>query len=264
MKSMFVKHSVDLGDERKLLKGSIALVTGSSRGIGKAIALALAQAGASVAVTYKERAAAAEEAAEEIRSQGVSAVALQLDVSSRESIRGAINAIIDAFGHIDILVNNAGVLQQKPFLTISDENWRETVDVNLKGTFLCSQEVFPLMQRQGRGRIINIASSGGQLGGTLAVHYSASKAGVICLTKSLARIGAPHILVNCISPGLIDTEMTQEEIHSESGREKIRQILLARAGLAGEVARVAVFLASEQSSYITGQTINVNGGLYLG
>ena len=264
MKSMFIKHCVGLGGESKQLKGSVALVTGSSRGIGKAIALELAQAKASVAITYKERAEAAEEAAEEIRSMGGGAMVLWLDVSSRQSIRRAIQEVIDSFGTIDILVNNAGVLQQKPFLTITDEDWRETMDVNLKGTFLCSQEVFPLMQRQGNGRIINIASSGGQLGGTLAVHYSASKAGVISLTKSLARIGAPHILVNCISPGLIDTEMTKGEIHSEEGQGKIRQIPLARPGLAEEVARVAVFLASEQSSYITGQTINVNGGLYLG
>jgi acetoacetyl-CoA reductase/3-oxoacyl-[acyl-carrier protein] reductase len=120
------------------------------------------------------------------------------------------------------------------------------------------------MQKQGGGQVINMASSGGQVGGALAVHYSASKAAVICLTKSLARIGAPNIRVNCISPGLIDTEMTQEEIGSEAGEEKIRQILLKRPGLEEEVAQTALFLASQRASYITGQTINVNGGLYLG
>jgi len=246
------------------LKGAVALVTGSSRGIGRAIALALAEAGVNLAVTYNQSADKAQVVSEEIRSLGGKAIVLQLDISQREGIKRAIEHIFDTFGRIDILVNNAGILQQKPFLEITDEDWHKIIDINLKGPFLCSQEIMPLMQRQGHGRIINIASSGGQLGGPLAVHYSASKAGVICLTKSLARIGAPNILVNCISPGLIDTDLTQREINSRKGREKIRQIPLGRTGLVEEIARVAVFLASDQSSYITGQTINVNGGLYLG
>jgi NAD(P)-dependent dehydrogenase (short-subunit alcohol dehydrogenase family) len=250
--------------ENTSLKGVVALVTGSSRGIGKAIAVAFAKAGANLAITYNQSADSAQVVSEEIRSLGGNAIVLQLDVSQRESIKRVVEDIIDAFGRIDILVNNAGMLQQKPFLEITDEDWHKIIDVNLKGPFICAQEIYPLMQRQGHGRIINIASSGGQLGGTLAVHYSASKAGIICLTKSLARIGAPNILVNCISPGLIDTDMTQEEIISQEGKEKTRQIPLFRPGSAEEVARVAVFLASDQSSYLTGQTINVNGGLYLG
>lgn len=241
-----------------------AIVTGSSRGIGRAIAIALAEAGFDISLTYNQRVARAKSVADEIRSIGRNVMIAQLDISRRDSIKRMMNRTIDAFEHIDVLVNNAGILQQKPFLTISDEDWDTIVDTNLMGTFMCSQEALPLMQRQGYGRIINIASSGGQLGGTLAVHYSASKAGVICLTKSFARIGAPNILVNCISPGLIDTDMTQEEIFSLEGMEKIRQIPLGRPGLAEEVAGVAVFLASDQSSYITGQTINVNGGLYMG
>lgn len=250
--------------ENASLKGVVAMVTGSSRGIGRAIALAFARSGANLAVAYNQNADRAEVVSEEIRSLGGNAIVLQLDVSARASIRRAIEDTVDAFGHIDILVNNAGILQQKPFLEITDEDWHRIIDVNLKGPFICAQEIIPIMQRQGHGRIINIASSGGQLGGPLAVHYSASKAGIICLTKSLARIGAPHILVNCISPGLIDTDMTQNEISSPEGMEKIRQIPLIRPGSAEEVAKVAVFLASDQSSYITGQTINVNGGLYLG
>lgn len=250
--------------EKASLNGVVAMVTGSSRGIGRAIALAFARAGANLAVAYNQNADRAEIVSAEIRSLGCNAIVLQLDVSARASIRRAIEDTVDAFGHIDILVNNAGILQQKPFLEITDEDWHRIIDVNLKGPFICAQEIFPIMQRQGHGRIINIASSGGQLGGPLAVHYSASKAGIICLTKSLARIGAPNILVNCISPGLIDTDMTQNEISSPEGMEKIRQIPLIRPGSAEEVAKVAVFLASDQSSYITGQTINVNGGLYLG
>jgi NAD(P)-dependent dehydrogenase (short-subunit alcohol dehydrogenase family) len=241
-----------------------AIVTGSSRGIGKAIALGLAVSGFNVVITYNQRIDDAKVVAEEIRSLGRDVMVSHLDVSRRDSIRKTFEDAMDAFGHIDILVNNAGILQQKPFLSITDEEWQSIIDVNLKGPFICSQEIFPIMKKQGHGRIINIASSGGQLGGALAVHYSASKAGVISLTKSLARIGAPDILVNCISPGLIDTDMTQGEISSPEGREKIRQIPLKRPGLAEEVAKVAVFLASDQSSYITGQTINVNGGLYLG
>jgi NAD(P)-dependent dehydrogenase (short-subunit alcohol dehydrogenase family) len=250
--------------ENVSLNGLVAMVTGSSRGIGRAIALAFAKSGANLVVAYNQNADRAKAVSEEIRSLGSNSIVLPLDVSSRASIRKAIEDTVSAFGQIDILVNNAGVLQQKPFLEITDEDWHRIIDVNLKGPFICAQEIFPIMQRQGHGKIINIASSGGQLGGPLAVHYSASKAGIICLTKSLARIGAPNILVNCISPGLIDTDMTMEEINSREGKEKIRQIPLGRPGLAEEVAKVALFLASDQSSYITGQTINVNGGLYMG
>lgn len=250
--------------ENVSLNGLVAMVTGSSRGIGRAIALAFAKSGANLVVAYRQNADRAEVVSEEIRSLGSNSIVLPLDVSSRASIRKAVEDTVSAFGQIDILVNNAGILQQKPFLEITDEDWHRTIDINLKGPFICAQEIFPIMQRQGHGRIINVASSGGQLGGPLAVHYSASKAGIICLTKSLARIGAPNILVNCISPGLIDTDMTMEEINSQGGKEKIRQIPLGRPGLAEEVAKVALFLASDQSSYITGQTINVNGGLYMG
>jgi len=176
-----------------------------------------------------------------------------------------INRALETFGRIDVLINNAGIFQQKPFLEITDEDWARMMDINLKGAFICSQEVFQVMQKQGKGIIVNMASSGGQIGGPLAIHYSASKAGVICLTKSLARIGAPYgIRINCIAPGLIDTEMTKSEICSDAGREKIRQIPIQRPGTVDEVARAAVFLASDDASYITGQTINVNGGLYMG
>lgn len=245
--------------------GRVALVTGSSRGIGKAIALALAHAGADVVVTYRQRASSAKEVAAIVRELGRQVLTVQVDVSSRANVQSMIKLTLEAFGRIDVLINNAGLLQQKPFREISDEDWDRVMEVNLKGAFMCAQEVFPVMQRQGGGRVINMASSGGQLGGSLAVHYAASKAGVICLTKSLARLGAPYgILVNCIAPGLIDTEMTQNEIQSETGRNKIKEITLQRVGTDEEVARVAVFLASEASGYITGQTINVNGGLYMG
>lgn len=246
------------------LSNKVALVTGGSRGIGKAISLAFADAGAAVALTYRQAKDAADQVVSQIRDAHGQALALQMDVRDRSGVRDAIAGVKRQFGSLDILVNNAGVLQQKDFLTISDNDWDRTFDVNLKGVFICTQEIFPIMQRQGGGRIINIASTGGQLGGPLAVHYAASKAGVICLTKSLARLGAPHILVNCLAPGLIETEMTKGEIASGPGQAKLKQILLERPGTAAEVAQAALFLASRENSYITGQTININGGLYLG
>lgn len=248
-----------------LLNDKIVLVTGSSRGIGRAVALESARSGAHIVITYNTEADRADRVAAEIRGLGREALSLQVDVSSRVNVQKMISRTIKAFSRIDVLINNAGILQQKPFLEITDNDWERMMDVNLKGAFICSQEVFPVMQKQGKGIIINMASSGGQLGGPLAVHYSASKAGVICLTKSLARIGAPYgIRVNCIAPGLIDTEMTRDEIYSDAGREKTGQIPVQRPGTADEVAHAAVFLASGDASYVTGQTINVNGGLYMG
>ena len=242
----------------------VALITGSSRGIGRAIALELASAGVRVVVTYREREQAAAAVVAEAQALGARATLVQLDVSSRTSVRSAIEKARSEFGRVDILVNNAGILEQKPFATISDEDWDAMMAVNLRGAFACSQELLPEMKKQGYGRIVNVASSGGQLGGILAVHYATSKAGTIGLTRSLARLGAPEVLVNCVAPGLIDSEMTAGEIASDAGKEKIRTIPLGRPGTAEEVARTVAYLVSDAASYVTGQTINVNGGLYLG
>jgi 3-oxoacyl-[acyl-carrier protein] reductase len=245
------------------LQGRIALVTGASRGIGEAIAHALAQAGADVAVGYREREAAAAEVVGRIDGLGRRALAVQADVTVRAQVRAMVSRTVETLGTVDILVNNAGLLQQKPFADITDEDWDRVLAVNLKGVFLCSQEVLPAMLRQGSGRIVNMASSGGQLGGPLAPHYSAGKAGVISLTRSLARLAAPDVAVNCIAPGLIDTEMAGAEMASEAGAQKLRQIPLGRLGAAEEVAASVVFLAAS-APYVTGHTINVNGGLYFG
>jgi 3-oxoacyl-[acyl-carrier protein] reductase len=245
------------------LEGRVALVTGASRGIGEAVAHALARAGADVAVNYLEREAAAAEVVRRIDGLGRRALAVQADVTVREQVRAMVSHTVETLGAIDVLVNNAGLLQQKPFANITDEDWDRVLAVNLKGVFLCSQEVLPAMLRQGSGQIVNMASSGGQLGGVLAPHYAAGKAGVISLTRSLARLAAPDVAVNCIAPGLIDTEMTRAEIASEAGTQKLRQIPLGRVGTAAEVAASVVFLAAS-APYVTGQTINVNGGLYLG
>ena len=245
------------------LQGRTALVTGASRGVGRAIALALAGAGAGVVVNYRERRQAAEDVVGEIEHMGGRARAVQGDVSVRADVRALVERTVEDFGGVDILVNNAGLLQQKPFAQITDEDWDHALAVNLKGVFLCSQEALPALRRGDSGRIVNIASSGGQLGGPLAPHYSAAKAGVIALTRSLARLLAPEVAVNCIAPGLIDTEMTRQEIASQAGPEKLEQIPLGRAGTADEVAAAALFLAA-RAPYVTGHTLNVNGGLYLG
>jgi len=246
--------------------GKTAIITGGGRGIGRAITLALAQKKFKVVVTYVTGRDCGEQTAADVRKLGCEALVVQADVTKRESVRQMISTASEKFGTIEVLVNNAGILQQKPFNTISDEDWDTMLATNLKSVFLCSQEIMPVMVRQGGGSIINISSSGGQLGGMLAVHYAVSKAGVISLTRSLARVGAPDgIRVNCVTPGLIETEMSQKEIHSEVGQQKIgKEIPLRRAGQVEEVATAVAFLASDEASYITGQSINVNGGLYMG
>jgi NAD(P)-dependent dehydrogenase (short-subunit alcohol dehydrogenase family) len=236
------------------LQGRVALVTGGSRGIGRAAALALAEAGADVVITYRERADAAEEVVAALGGRAVRA-----DLAAP----GEAARLIDEVGRVDVLVNNAGVLEQKPFEQITEADLDLTLAVNLKAVFLLSQAVIGPMRERGWGRIVNVASSGGQLGGPLAVHYSASKAGVIGLTRSLARAGAPHVAVNCVSPGLIKTEMTEPEIASPAGQDKLRQIPLGRAGHPDEVAAAIAYLATA-APYVTGQVLNVNGGLYLG
>jgi 3-oxoacyl-[acyl-carrier protein] reductase len=246
-----------------VLTGRVALVTGGSRGIGQAIAVALADAGADIALSYLQREDLAGEVVTLIERTGRRAIAIQADVSRRADVRRLVATARDALGHLDILVNNAGLLQQKPFHEITDEDFDAIVAVNLRGTFACVQEAAGALRERGDGRIINLASSGGQLGGPLAVHYSASKAGVISLTRSFARVLAPEIAVNCISPGLIETEMSTRELASPEGKAKLAQIPSRRPGTPEEIGQAAVFLASS-TSYVTGHTLNVNGGLYLG
>ncbi|NFH90631.1 3-oxoacyl-ACP reductase FabG [Clostridium botulinum] len=244
------------------LKNKVVIVTGASRGIGKAIAIEMAKEGAKVIVNYNNNKEKAMEVVREIEDIQGTAIAVKADVSKRNEVKKMLDIAIENFGDIDILVNNAGILQQKSFETITDEEWDKMFEVNMKGTFICSQECIPYMLKSNFGRIINISSIGGQWGGNLAVHYSATKAGIISLTRSLAKIYSKDgINTNCISPGLVLTEMSAAEMATEAGKEKLKNIPINRPATPEEIGRIAVFLASEDGSYMTGQTINANGGM---
>lgn len=242
-----------------------AIVTGGSRGIGKAIAIALAKEGVNVALTYKTNKEKALSVVKEIESEGNRAICIKLNLESRENIRKVIEEVHKNFGKINILVNNAAIAQEKTFETITDEDWDNMMAVNLRGPFILCQEIMPEMMEQGWGRIINICSIGGQWGGINQVHYAAAKAGLINLTKSLARIYSKNgITSNAVSPGLVSTEMAAKELSTASGKEKVKNIPVGRIASPEEIADVVAFIASDKASYITGQTLNVNGGMYFG
>ncbi|MCH7614711.1 MAG: 3-oxoacyl-ACP reductase FabG [Nitrospinae bacterium] len=246
------------------LSGKVALVTGGSRGIGKVISLALAQSGASVALTYRENRGAGQAVVEELQQAGYQAVAFQMEVRDRNSVRKVINDVESQLGGLDILVNNAGINKPTDFDHIKDEDWDDVLAVNLKGPFICTQEGMPSIRRRGGGSIINIGSVSGQYGGPRTAHYAASKAGLISLSQVMARFGAKDgIRCNTLAAGLIASEMAAAGLQAGVVTQAADNILLGRLGTPEEVAQVVVFLASDTSSYITGQTINVNGGLYF-
>lgn len=247
------------------LADKTALVTGGSRGIGKSISLALAKAGANVALTYNTNKNLAHEVEKSIIESNGKAIAVQMSVEDRSNVNKTINQIKNSLGSIDILINNAAIAQEKSFDKITDTDWDSMLAVNLRGPFICCQEVLPEMVKKGWGRIINITSIGGQWGGFNQVHYASSKAGLISLTRSLAKIYSCHgITANAVSPGLVETDMSSREIKSKSGSEKIRHIPIGRIATLEEIAQVVTFLSSDKASYITGQTTNVNGGMYFG
>ena len=248
-----------------VLDGKVALVSGSSRGIGRAIAERFAREGAAVGVTWLRNEAAAHSLVEEIEKRGGRALALNLDATNRASVERSVARTVEDLGGLDIMVNNAGALEQKPFETITDADWDDTFDCNLKSAFLFAQEVKSIFESQRSGAMINIASIGGQTGGTKAPHYAAAKAGLISLTQSLAKIYAPHgVRVNAISPGYIQTDMYADIATRESEDGILATIPLARIGRPSDVAAAALYLASEESAYVTGHVLNVNGGFYLG
>lgn len=247
------------------LAGKTALVTGASRGLGKSVALGFAAEGANVVVNFLREEAAAQETAAAVAQLGCQAIVVQADVSRRNEVKLLIHESIDAFGPIDILVNNAGVNHRTDFADVTDEEWDWVLQTNLKGPFICSQEIFPHMVANKGGRIINMASVAGQYYGPRTVHYAVSKSGLISLTKVLARYGAPHnILINAIAPGLILTDQTREEFESGAADTVLEMTLLKRAGTPEDVVQAAVYLADSRQNYMTGQVLAVSGGAYLG
>lgn len=247
------------------LKDKVCLVTGGGRGLGKAMAVAFAAEGAkTVSITYTSRPDYAEETAKLIENAGAKASVHKVEVTSRDSIKACTDALVESEGRIDVLVNNAGINRQGPIDTVTEQDWDDIMAVNLKGPFLVSQEVLPHMVSNAGGRIINIASVSGLYGGPTTAHYAASKAGLISLTQVLARWGAQkNILVNSIAPGIIETDLTREELRSGGGATVVGLTLLKRPGQVEDVSSLAVMLASDEQNYMTGQTLSPNGGSYF-
>lgn len=245
------------------LAGKCAVVTGGSRGIGRAIALGLADAGADVLLTYREKAAEADAVVHAIEAKGRRAKAVQMDVTNRASVDAAVKAT-DAFGAVSILVNNAGINKPTDFDQISDADWDTILATNLKGPFMAAQAFLPLLKKAGGGAMVHIGSVSGQYGGPRTAHYAASKAGLISLAQVIARFGAAHnIRSNVVSAGMIASDMAAGGLQAASVQKAAENILLKRMGSPDEVADAVVFLASDAASYITAQTLNVNGGLYF-
>jgi 3-oxoacyl-[acyl-carrier protein] reductase len=245
----------------KALQDKVAIITGASRGIGKAIALALASEGASVAINYASSSAAAEAVAADIQGMGGQAIALQSDVSKPDQVDSFIAAVMEKWGRVDVLVNNAGITRDTLLLRMNLEDWQAVIDLNLTGVFLCTKAISKIMLKQRSGRIINIASVAGQMGNPGQANYSAAKAGVIGFTKTVAKeLSTRSITVNAVAPGFIETDMTE----GLKADEILKFIPLGRYGKPEEIAGMVKFLAADPAAaYITGQTFNVDGGMVM-
>lgn len=246
-----------------MLSGKIALITGGSRGIGRAVAMEFAKNGASIAINYAGNEAAAQETISELKALGVRAEAFKGDISHFDDAKKVIDEVKESFGAIDILVNNAGITRDGLLLRMKEEDFDKVLSVNLKGAFNCIRHMSGIMLKQRSGRIINISSVVGITGNAGQANYAAAKAGIIGLTKSAAKeLASRGINVNAIAPGFIQTDMT--EVLSDKVKEKIMEnIPLKRYGSPEDVAKLALFLASGLSDYITGQVINVDGGMVM-
>jgi 3-oxoacyl-[acyl-carrier protein] reductase len=247
------------------LNGKVALITGASRGIGAAVAIRFADAGAHLVLNYVKHEAEASNIADQTRSRGVRAIPLQADVSRFDDVRALFERTLDEFGRVDIVVANAGIWTGDPVEELDESKWQETIDVNLKGVYACCHFAAKFMKPQRSGCIVTVSSTAGQRGEALHSHYAASKGGVISLTKSLAsELGPYGINVNCVAPGWVDTEMSAEPLRKARELEKIvAGIPLRRVATADDVAGPILFLASDLARHITGEVLNVNGGSVL-
>ncbi|MBD8497020.1 3-oxoacyl-[acyl-carrier-protein] reductase [Paenibacillus arenosi] len=245
------------------LEGKVALVTGASRGIGRSVALKLASEGADVVVNYAGSEAAAAETVAAIEALGRRAIAIRANVGKTQEADQLIQSTMEQFGRIDILVNNAGITRDNLIMRMKEEEFDQVIETNLKGVFNCLKAVTRPMMKQRSGRIINISSVVGVLGNPGQANYVAAKAGVIGLTKASAReLASRNITVNCVAPGFIETDMT-DALSSEMREQLLHGIPLARLGQPEDIANAVLFLASNDSSYMTGQTIHVDGGMYM-
>jgi 3-oxoacyl-[acyl-carrier protein] reductase len=242
-------------------EGRTAIVTGSSRGLGKAISLKLAQLGANVVLCATNDLVFS--VAEEMKNAGLNVIAVKCDIRNSEDVKALISSATEAFGKIDILVNNAGITKDKPMAMMSEEDWDSVLDINLKGAFLCTKLAAKQMMKSRYGRIINISSVAGRYGNQGQANYSASKAGLIGLTKSVAKEFASRgITCNAVTPGVIISDMT-ETLPEEVRKKYLDNIPLGRFGTPEDVANVVAFLSSEESGYVTGQVIDIDGGLVM-
>jgi 3-oxoacyl-[acyl-carrier protein] reductase len=246
-----------------VVKGKNALVTGASRGIGRAIALELGRQGVNVAVNYSGSEAKALEVVDELKALGVQAFAVQCNVSQAEDVQNMVKHVVDTFGTLDILVNNAGITRDNLIMRMKEEDWDAVINTNLKGVFNTTKAVTRPMMKQRQGKIINVASVVGIMGNAGQANYVAAKAGVIGLTKSSAReLAARNITVNAVAPGFITTDMTSE-LPEEVKEVMLKEIPLARFGQPEDIAQVVAFLASDASAYMTGQVLRVDGGMVM-
>ena len=247
------------------IEGRVVLVTGGSRGIGEAAAKLMARAGAQVALTYATKKTSAQRVAQEIREAGGECLIVPVTAEDRKSVRAAVKTVLNHFGRSDILVNYAGIWKRGDIGAMTEAQWDETLDVNLKGTFLFCNEVVPIMKKQKSGRIINIASTAGQRGEANYSHYAASKGGVIAFSKSIAaELARYNILVNVVSPGWVTTDMTAHVLGRGSTRREIEKLIpRGRVATPEDIAGPALFLASELANHVVGAVINVNGGSVL-